>query len=57
MIKRRIHSNYRSIKAYSVEGITTETDNEILNFCDGCNFGGSVKRRGNGCALVEVYTD
>lgn len=57
MIKKRIHSNYKSIKTYYVEGITTETDSEILNFCDPCNFGGNVKRRGNGCASVEVYID
>ena len=57
MIKKRIRSNYKSIKTYSVDGITTETDNEILNFCGGRTFGGTVKRRGNGCAFVEVYTD
>lgn len=57
MAKKEMYSQYRSVNTYYVEGITTETDIEILNFCDPCNFGGNVKRRGNGCASVEVYID
>lgn len=52
-----MYSRYKSVNTYYVEGITTETDIAILNFCDPCNFGGNVKRRGNGCATVEVYID
>ena len=42
---------------YEVRGITTETDQEIINYCD-CNaFGGYVRRYTNGTAEVQVYTD
>ena len=41
---------------YKVCGITTETDEQIIDFCDRNNFGGRVNRNGN-TATVYVYID
>ena len=42
---------------YEVVGITNQTNQELINFCDPNNFGGNVRRHANGTATVEVYTD
>ena len=57
MTKTRVNTTYRTINAYFVEGITTETNAEILDFCDRNNWGGQVYRKGNGKAYVEVNID
>ena len=45
------------ITTYKVVGITNETNQELIDFCDRNNFGGNVIRHGNCTATVEVYTD
>jgi hypothetical protein len=57
MKKTRVNTTYRTINAYMVEGITTETNAEIIDFCDPCNWGGQVFRKGDGKAYVEVDID
>lgn len=57
MTKKLVHTNFKTIVKYLVEGITTETENEIIDFCDNANFGGCVKFVGGGRAYVEVFTD
>lgn len=57
MTKRLIPTNYRTIATYEVNGITNETNREIINFCDRNAFGGTVLRRNDGTATVEVDID
>lgn len=57
MTKKVIPTNFKTIVKYLVEGITTETKNEIIDFCDNANFGGCVKFVGEGRAYVEVFID
>lgn len=57
MSKVRLYSDYRYTVTYEVTGITTETKEEIIKFCDPYCFGGSVARRGNDVAIVTVYID
>ena len=57
MTKRKIQNCWRTIETYEVEGITTETRDEIFEFCGGTFFGGTVRMTGKGTARVEVYTD
>lgn len=57
MTKKVIPTNFKTIVKYFVEGITTETKNEIINFCDSNNFGGCVKFVGEGRAYVEIFID
>ena len=55
MNKKLIMKGYGS-ETYEVTGITTETDEQILKFCDFNNFGGRVFRYGT-FARVVVYID
>lgn len=57
MKKFEQYSNSKFRRVFIVEGITDETDEEILDFCDRNNFGGWVRRRGDGTAQVECYID
>lgn len=57
MTKTRIPNCWRTIETYEVKGITTETRDEIFEFCGGTFFGGTVRNHGDGTATVEVYTD
>ena len=57
MNKIRLHSDYRYTIIYEVTGITSETDEELLDFCAPCCFGGSIIRRGDDAAIVTVYID
>ena len=57
MSKRKIASYYRTIHTYKVEGITSQTDAEIIEYCDRNAFGGRVSRCGDGVAIVEVDID
>lgn len=57
MTKTRIANCWRTIETYEVTGITNETKDEILAYCGATFFGGTVRRYGEGCARVEVYTD
>lgn len=53
----RIYNNYRTINTYNVEGITTETDQELIDKCDRSCFEGRVYRHSNGSATVECDID
>ena len=57
MSKVKLYSDHRYTITYEVTGITSETNEEILDFCDPNCFGGSVARRGNDAAIVMVYID
>ena len=56
MKKKVVNGAWKTMVEYFVEGITKETDDEILAFC-GAVFGGLVIRRQNGKALVTAYID
>lgn len=57
MQKVQVSTYKKTMRAYRVTGITNETDAEILDFCDPCNFGGYVTRYMGGVAFVYVYID
>lgn len=57
MSKAMLYSDQRYSATYEVIGITSETKEEIIKFCDPYCFGGSVIRRGNDAAIVTVYID
>ena len=50
-------ARFAATATYIIEGIKTESDEEILDFCDPNNFGGYVTRYSDGTASVEVYID
>lgn len=52
-----LKNNGYGTKTYRVTGITTQTDNELIDLCDPCNFGGRVTRHHNNTATVTVYID
>lgn len=56
MSKCRLYGDNRYSETYKVTGITTETDEEIIDFCDPCAFGGHVLRV-NDEAITTVYID
>lgn len=56
MKKKVVNNAWRTMVEYYVEGITKETDDEILAFCGGI-FGGDVIRKQNGTAFVTAYID
>ena len=53
----KVNTNYRTMNEYRVEGITTETDQEIIDACDRNAFGGTVYRSNDGKARVIVDID
>jgi hypothetical protein len=53
----KVNTNYRTMNEYRVEGITTETNQEIIDACDRNAFGGTVYRGNNGTARVIVDID
>ena len=54
----RIYNNYITIETYKVEGITTETKQDLIDACDRNCFGGRVYFHNNGtCATVECDID
>lgn len=57
MSKVRLYSDCRYSATYEVTGVTSETKEEIIKFCDPYCFGGSVVMRGNDVAIVTVYID
>lgn len=58
MKKTKLNTNYRTMTMYYVEGITTETNEEIIRFCDRNCFGGYVTRYGKtGTAKVICDID
>jgi hypothetical protein len=58
MKKTKLNNRYRTIDTYYVEGITIETDEDIINYCDRNCFGGRVYRYGKtGTAKVECDID
>ena len=57
MTKTKMNTTYRTIEIYKVMGITTETDKEIIDYCDRNAFFGRVIRYGNGIATVEIDID
>lgn len=57
MSKAMLYSDQRYSATYGVIGITSETKEEIIKFCDPYCFGGSVIRCGNDAAIVTVYID
>lgn len=57
MSKVRLYTDNRYSATYEVIGITSETKEEIIMFCDPYCFGGSVVRRGDDMAIVTVYID
>lgn len=57
MSKAMLYSDHRYSATYEVSGITSETKEEIIKFCDPYCFGGSVVRRGDDVAIVTVYID
>lgn len=48
---------YETVETYMVEDINNATDEEIINYCDPCNFGGYVTRYANNTARVIVNID
>lgn len=57
MSKTRKYTPYRTIAIYEVHGIADKTDQEIIDFCDRCAFGGRVIRHNEDTATVEVDID
>lgn len=57
VVEKRKARAYEYVDTYRVEGITNESDIDIINFCDINNFGGYVYRYGIGQAKVEVNID
>lgn len=57
MSKTKRYTPYRTIEIYEVHGITDKTDQEIIDFCDRCAFGGRVIRHNEDTATVEVDID
>lgn len=57
MKKTEKTTNRATTREFFVEGITNETNDQILDFCDINNFGGVVHRNANGTATVTVYID
>lgn len=57
MKKTEKTTNRATTREFFVEGITNETNDQILDFCDINNFGGVVRRNANGTATVTVYID
>lgn len=53
----RVYNQYRTINTYRVEGITTETNQELIDKCDYSCFGGRVYRHNDGTATVECDID
>ena len=53
----KVNTNYRTMNEYRIEGITTETDKEIIRACDRNAFGGTVYRGQNGTARVIIDID
>lgn len=53
----RVYNQYKTIDTYKVEGITTETNQELIDKCDCSCFDGRVYRHGNGTATVECDID
>lgn len=56
MVKTVTDRTWRTMIKYIVEEIATETDEEILRFCD-ASFGGDIVRGKNGTAFVTAYID
>ena len=56
MSKCKLCGDGRYSETYKVMGITTETDGEIIDYCDPRSFGGHVLRVNNE-AIVTVYID
>ena len=56
LTKMRINNQYRTIHTYKVEGITTETNQELIDYCDRNCFTGRVYRQG-ATAIVECDID
>ncbi len=54
---KQIINKTRFTHTYRVTGCIGRTKNEILDYCDGNNFGGSVYINDMGCGTVEVYID
>ena len=52
----KLSTDNRYTATYKVTGITTETDEEIIEYCDPNSFGGRVLRVNNE-AIVTVYID
>ena len=48
---------YETTEMYFLEDINNATDEEIINYCDPCNFGGYVTRYANNTAKVIVNID
>jgi len=59
LTKERIYNNgYRTIDTYIVSGITNETNQELIDFCDRNCFCGRVYRDNDGTtAKVECDID
>lgn len=57
LAKIRVYNNYRTINTYKVVGITTETNDELIDYCDRNCFGGRVYRHNDGTATVECDID
>lgn len=53
----KVNTNYRTMNEYRVEGITTESNQEIIDACDRNAFGGTVYRGNDGTARVIVDID
>ena len=53
----KVYSPYRTIDIYEVEGITTETNQELIDKCDYSCFDGRVYRHKDGTATVECDID
>ena len=56
LTKMRINNQYRTIHTYKIEGITTETNQELIDYCDRNCFTGRVYRQG-ATAIVECDID
>ena len=56
LAKTRVYNNYRTINTYKVVGITTETNQELIDYCDRNCFTGRVYRQGT-TAIVECDID
>jgi hypothetical protein len=58
LVKAVVPTYYRTMTIYEVKGdISLYTDEALINFCDYCNFGGSVTRKSENLAIVLVHID
>lgn len=55
-MKATIYDKRQGVDVYLVTGVTTETEEQIIDFCDPNNWGGYIAKINEG-VLATVYVD